>query len=222
MPEWYDALSRALDAHGLLPRGAFHPGPDDGAPDDAGTILPVGHAGPGMWRVFAAAKPDGADSLDRWSKSVLGDIARRFDATALFPSDGPPYMPFQRWAIKAEPVHASPLGILIHPDYGLWHGYRGALTFADRLPLPPQDGRASPCETCADRPCLSTCPVGAFGEDGYDVPACAGHLRAPAGQDCMALGCRARRACPVGRDYSYEPAQAAFHMAAFLGARGSR
>ena len=26
--------------------------------------------------------------------------------------------------------HASPLGLLIHPDYGLWHGYRGALLFA--------------------------------------------------------------------------------------------
>ena len=48
MPEWYDDLTVALDAHGLLPRGAFHPGPDDGAPEGAGTILLVGNAGPGM------------------------------------------------------------------------------------------------------------------------------------------------------------------------------
>lgn len=219
MPEWYGALSRALDAHGLLPRGAFHPGPDDGAPAGAGTILLVGNAGADMWRAFASARREGDHALDEWSAMVLDDIARAAGATALYPSEGPPYRPFQRWAMKAEPVRSSPLGILIHPDYGLWHGYRGALVFGETLPLPPRDGRASPCETCADRPCLTTCPVAAFGEGGYDVPACTGHLRAPAGGDCMAQGCRARRACPVGRDYIYEPAQAEFHMAAFLGAR---
>lgn len=219
MPEWYDDIADALAEHGLMPRGAFHAGVEDDAPDGAGTILLVGSAGPGMWRTFAAAMPEGANPLDTWSKSVLDDIAQRFGATALFPSDGPPYLPFQRWAIKAEPVSPSPLGILIHPDYGLWHGYRGALAFAEKLPLPPRDERPFPCDACADRPCLSTCPVAAFSEDGYDVPACASHLRTSAGEDCMALGCRARRACPVGQDYIYEPAQASFHMAAFLRAR---
>jgi hypothetical protein len=31
----------------------------------------------------------------------------------------------------------------------------------------------------------------------------------------MGEGCRARRACPVGRDYRYAPDQAAFHMRPF-------
>ena len=220
MPQWYDDITIALATHGLLPRGAFHPGADDGAPEGAATILLVGNAGPGMWRAFASNGGNGEHALDEWSMMVLDDIAQRFDATAHYPFDGPPYLPFQRWAMKAEPVTSSPLGILIHPDYGLWHGYRGALAFAGALPLPPRDDRPSPCEACADRPCLSTCPVAAFGEGGYDVPACAAHLREPEGGDCMALGCRARRACPVGHDYIYEPAQAEFHMAAFLHARG--
>ena len=219
MPEWYNDLTAALAAHGLLPRGAFHVRPEDGAPEGAGTILLAGNARPGMWRAFANARPDGEHALDAWSKIVLDDIAQRFEATAYYPSDGPPYLPFQRWATRAEPVTSSPLGILIHPDYGLWHGYRGALAFAGALPLPSRDDRPSPCDSCADRPCLSTCPVAAFGEGGYDVPACAAHLRADAGADCMAQGCRARRACPAGRDYIYEPAQAEFHMAAFLRAR---
>jgi len=219
MTMWPEIIA-ALAAHGLSPRGAFHPGPDDGAPVGAGTILLIGNAGPDMWRAFASARGEGDHALDEWSVMVLDNIAQQFDATAHYPSDGPPYLPFQRWAIKAEPVHSSPLGILIHPDFGLWHGYRGALVFADILPLPPRDERASPCETCVDRPCLSTCPVAAFGEAGYDVPACAAHLRTDAGADCMGLGCRARRACPVGRDYIYEPAQAEFHMTAFLRSRG--
>jgi hypothetical protein len=33
---------------------------------------------------------------------------------------------------------------------------------------------------------------------------------------CMAIGCLARHACPIGHDYRYTPAQANFHMRAFL------
>jgi hypothetical protein len=31
----------------------------------------------------------------------------------------------------------------------------------------------------------------------------------------MELGCRARRACPVGQSWRYTPAQAEFHMRPF-------
>jgi len=198
----------------------FRPGPEDGVPEGTTTVLLVGNAGPRMWEAFSTAIPGGANPLDTWCKTVLNDVARRFGGAALFPSDGPPYLPFQRWALKAEPVSLSPLGILIHPDYGLWHGYRGALAFAEELPVPPVAGRLSPCDDCAGRPCLSACPVAAFAEGDYDVPACTSHLKSGAGGDCMTLGCRARRACPVGRAHTYEPAQAAFHMRAFLAARG--
>jgi hypothetical protein len=220
MPRWYEDIAAALAEYGLTARGAFHPGPADGAPTGTGTVLLAGNAGPGMWKAFAAAMPAGGDPLDTWCRTVLQDIAHRFEAIALLPSEGPPYLPFQSWAMRAEDVSRSPLGILIDQRYGLWHGYRGALAFPSRLKLPPRDTRESPCEGCSDRPCLSACPVAAFGEGGYDVPACAAHLRTEAGADCMTLGCRARRACPVGRDHVYGPAQAAFHMRAFLAARG--
>ena len=152
-----------------------------------------------MWAAFRAAGPAGDHPLDRWSRMVLDEFAGR----ALLPGDGPPWLPFQRWAQAADAVYPSPIGILIHPEFGLWHGYRGALAFAEALPTPARDPRPSPCESCADRPCLSTCPVNAFGSEGYDVPACTGHLADPAGADCLETGCRARRACPVGRDYHY-------------------
>ena len=35
----------------------------------------------------------------------------------------------------------------------------------------------------------------------------------------VTMGCEARLACPVGADYRYDPAAAAFHMGAFLRAR---
>ena len=121
----------------------------------------------------------------------------------------------------------SPLGLFIHPEYGLWHGFRGALAFAEILDLADQKTEPvqSACVNCLEKWCLSACPVDAFSGSGYDVPACVGYLDSSAGADCMALGCGARRACPEARAFTYEPAQAAFHMAAFrrstlLGARG--
>lgn len=221
------AVSAALGEAGLIALGAFHPMPEDrvpaldhGAP--AGTLVVIGNAGPAMWRMFSAAPEarDGApDPLDRWSARVIGALAARWRGAMLFPFGGPPHRPFVAWAKRAGPVAESPLGILIHPDYGLWHAYRGAIAFAARLPLPAPDPRPRPCDTCAGRPCLAACPVGAFTGAAYDAGACVRHISAPEGADCMERGCGARLACPVGPAYRSAPAQAGFHMRAFLGAR---
>ncbi len=198
-------------------RGAFHVAPDDALP--AATIALLGWIGGEFWDVFAssAEAADGErNPLDRWSKRTIDAMATDLGATALYPFAGPPWLPFQRWAMRAEPVSVSPLGILIHPDWGLWHSYRGALAFRERLELPAMPDRASPCSTCAEKPCLTTCPVSAFSNAGYDVAGCRTHVAAPAGSECMSGGCLARVACPVGAGHRYAPAQAAFHMRAFL------
>lgn len=216
-------VSELINAVGLTPRGAFHPGHDDGLPvmsdgRRVATVVLVGNAGPRMWQRFSTERDPAGDLLDDWSRETITQIAEQVGARALFPFDRP-YLPFQRWAQRAEPVHVSPLGVLIHPRYGLWHGYRGAIAFAETIALPVKEDLPSPCLTCQDRPCLTTCPVGAFTDAGYDVPACAGFLAGSEGRDCMDCGCAARRACPVGRAFVYEAAQAEFHMTAFLNSR---
>ena len=155
-------LSRTLDGHGLLFRGGFYPGPRDRVPGETGTLVLVGNAGPDLWRVFAHHRRDEPHPLDAWTRRVLTGVGRRFDARILFPFGGPPYHPFQRWARRAEAVYPSPIGPLIHPEYGLWHAYRGALAFTDKIALPPKRRRANPCQSCRDRPCLGACPVDAF------------------------------------------------------------
>ena len=221
-----ESIAGLLEAEGLAFRGAFHPEPADrvrALPDGApvATLALVGFVGGGGWQGFAASAEasDGAPNpLDRWSRRIIGGIAAALGAVALYPFGAPP-LPFQRWAREAEPVHPSPLGILIHPDWGLWHSYRGALAFRERLELPPPDRRPSPCDACAAKPCLSACPVGAFAPGRFKVAACIGHIAAPAGRDCVDLGCRARRACPIGAAYRYGRAQAEFHMRAFRAAQ---
>lgn len=136
------------------------------------TLLLLGWTGPAHWPRFTITPEyhDGApDPLDRWSRRIVGALAESFGAMPLFPFGGPPHLPFLRWARHAEPVHPSPIGLLIHPEHGLWHNWRGALAFSTWLDLPPSEPRPSPCATCAARPCTaheeiddarSACPIG--------------------------------------------------------------
>jgi len=212
-----------LQPLGLILRGGFALDPEIDADllrqyPAARQLILVGNAGSAMWPQvarFSQANPDGAHSLDHWTAEALTGIAGRIGGTSLFPFGGPPWWPFQRWAQRAESVYPSPLAILIHPDFGLWHAYRAALLLHEPVELPDVAPRPSPCDSCRDRPCLATCPVGAFSVTGYDVDACASHVSSAAGGACRSQGCLARLACPVGTDWQYESNHAAFHMAAF-------
>lgn len=218
----YDEVAAAIEPTGMLARGGFTPAPDDAVPVLAGgrevrTVVIVGNVGGAMWPRFRRDEPNGPDPLDTWTRSVLGSIAARFGADFVHPSDRP-YRPFQRWAQQADDVWPSPIGLLIHPEYGLWHAYRGAFLFADEVTgLPPVGDRVAPCDTCVDRPCLTTCPVDAFTAGGYAVPACHGHVASGREPVCLTAGCAARRACPVGTEHRYGPDQMHFHMRAFVG-----
>jgi len=222
-----DQLAGALSAAGLSMRGSFDPAPDDGVPSLPGggtarTVVVIGNAGPAMWRAFTASRPAGAHPLDAWTRATLTPIAHRFRAAVVFPFDRPA-LPFQRWLTRADGSKPSPLGILVHPEYGLWHAVRGALLF-ERDPGLAEAAHpaASPCDTCEQRPCLTACPVSAFSPAGYDVARCVAHLTSGTGEDCLSVGCRARRACPLGQSYRYAPPQARHHMEAFLRAASAR
>ena len=217
-------IEQAIARAGMATRGALRLDASDlvGELAPFSTLFLIGMVGSAQWPAFVDS-PEAADGaahpLDRWSRRVIGALARDLGARALHPFEGPPYWPFQAWARRAEPVWPSPVGMLLHRDYGLWHSYRGALAFRERIVISPLEPSRSPCESCAEKPCLHSCPVGAFTPDGYDVVGCAGHVRGDAGVDCLDGGCKARRACPVGGEHAHGEAQTRFHMRAFLAAR---
>ena len=215
----YQSIVSAFATTGLAVRGGFVPASADGLPGVRSVVL-IGNAGLSMWPAFAAGRRDEPDPLDHWTKRVVDPIAADLGATAVHPNDKP-FHPFQRWAQRAEPVHPSPLGILIHPVFGLWHAYRAALLFAEAVDgLLERTNSPSPCDSCVEKPCLTACPVSAFNGKVYNVVACAGHLRSGGPPDCPSLGCRARDACPVAPQHRYMDEQIGFHMAAFVRSRG--
>ncbi|AOF90540.1 4Fe-4S dicluster domain-containing protein [Sinorhizobium sp. RAC02] len=219
-----DTIRAALEPHGLFLRGTVNFSEGEATPilsngNAAASVVLIGNIGSSLWPAFSRwreGRPDrgGSDPLDTWSKEIIRTVAATVNATPWFPSD-PPWQPFQQWAMRAEGLKASPLGILIHPVYGLWHGYRGALGFAEPVEDAPAAVALHPCDHCPDKPCLTTCPAGAVRPAIFDVSSCRGHLRSPEGQGgCMGSGCLARAACPVGAAYRYNDSQLRFHMAA--------
>lgn len=208
-------IQSRLDPFGLLVLGSFTT-----EPARARSGVMIGNAGSAMWPVFAAAlarQPvlrSSAHPLDDWTRSVLGPLARELNAEFSHPSDGPPWQPFQRWARDCGTLFQSPLGLNIHPEYGLWSALRGALILDTEI-AGAVSSASHPCDQCETRPCLAACPVNAFRPDGYFAEDCRQELTGTDRAGCMHGACAARRACPVGADWGYEPDHAAFHMVAF-------
>jgi len=214
-------IRAALAPHGIFLRGIVHfdgDGPELATGGRAGTVLLLGNVGGSIWPAFStwrAGPGQGVKNpLDTWSEHLIRPLAERLGGQAYFPSEKP-WQPFQQWAMRAEGLKASPLGVLIHPEYGLWHGYRGAIGFAERIGTETASFAHHPCDHCRDKPCLTSCPTDAVEFSSFDVPACRSHIHSPAGKaGCMVIGCVARNACPVGVAYRYPQEQLQFHMAA--------
>ncbi len=202
-----DDLADAANPLGLAILGVLHYGDDQ-------TLVLLGPDEPTFWPVFTRSNEylgKKEDPMDRWSARVIGALADRFNAEALFPFGGPPYHPFIGWALESGRAWESPVGLLVHDTAGLFVSYRGALLLQGRVDLPPT--ASSPCENCSEKPCLSACPAAALGQDGYDVPKCHAHLDT-VDNACLSSGCTVRRACPIGQDKRLQ-SQSAFHMRAF-------
>lgn len=214
-----EQIRAALAPHGIFLRGVVHF--DDDGPDmgegRAQTVVQLGNVGGSIWPAFSAWRRDNsekAEPLDTWSTETIRPVADAVGGRAWFPSEKP-WQPFQQWAMRAEGLKASPLGLLIHPEYGLWHGYRGAIGLSEHVTHPAFEPQPHPCDHCPDKPCLTTCPASAVTLEQFNVKACRTYLATPAGDaTCMQSGCIARNACPVGPAYRYPTEHLRFHMAA--------
>ena len=182
------------------------------APRALPQLLLLGAYGRRSWEALAESGGGGDDPVDAYSLKV----ARRFVAEHLgavrthflYPGDFP--LPLQSLGEALGWSHPSPLGLGIHPEYGLWFAWRAAFLADTRLTPTPRRTTRSPCLDCADKPCIATCPARAVhAAQPFGLRACAGHRLAP--DSSCAATCLSRLACPVGAAHRYSEEQFAYH-----------
>ncbi len=204
-------VSERLAASGLVSFGWLNV-------EDVRSALLIGNVGSSLWPAFSSSSEfaDGEpDPMNRWTVSQLQPLVDEMGAEARYPF-GDVVWPFQHYAKVATGIEQSPIGLLIHPEFGLWTAFRALLVFDGALDFDVPAPRAHPCESCDDKLCLSTCPIGAFSPRGYAYKTCKTHVRSKEGNACSTGGCLARRACPVGTKHAYQPDHQAFHMNTFV------
>ena len=175
-------------------------------------LLLLGHGGRRFWGALNAFGWQTADPVDHFSIHLSQTFLRDY-------LDNPPYLmlypltdyviPLQRLGELAGWCHPSPLGLGISPTYGLWFAYRTAYLVDADLPLTTSHPRPSPCDSCADKPCITACPAGAVRLERFDVVKCS-HSRLEEHSPCQDR-CLARLACPVAPEHRYSLEQVQYH-----------
>ena len=84
----YDFLAELFASYGLMPRGGFHPSPEDGVPGDPQPLILVGNAGPDMWNAFSQMPFNLPNALDHWSKCAIDAVATATGGIAIYPFEG--------------------------------------------------------------------------------------------------------------------------------------
>jgi ferredoxin len=181
-----------------------------------GTLLLLGNRGRGLWDALEAAGAlNGPDPVDRWVDRVLNAVLEGpllgTGARIQWPrTDG--IVPVSALAMAARWGSPSPLGIFVHPRWGLWLALRAVVLLDSVWPERIEPVAPHPCDDCA-RPCLVACPVGAIrAVDPPDLRRSFEERLRP-GALC-GDACLARNACPLGLDVRPGAAQQAHHQRA--------
>lgn len=173
------------------------------------TLILIGHGGNAMWRQARAQdRLQGADPIDSFSLFYVTRFINEYmdgcPHVVLYP--GPIPIPLQQLGALAGWHHASPLGVGVNEQYGLWFGYRAAVLVQTKLAVDVAVRGDSPCVRCKDKPCVHTCPASALSTtNSPNVGVCV-DFRLEHNSPC-ANQCLARSVCPAGEQYRYSDDQ---------------
>lgn len=186
------------------------------SPNPYQRLLLIGHGGPTLWRQLQANSPAATDPVDSYSIATTHQFIDRYLAGAasliLYPSNDQYLLPLSELGQLAGWSQPTPLGLGIHPSFGVWFAYRVALLTTAVLPTnAPVDPTGQPhaCLSCTHKPCISACPAQAVQPDGFDIFACSRYRLQP--KSACADRCLARMACPMAPEQRYTLAQIQYH-----------
>lgn len=177
-------------------------------------LILFGNGGSRFWQSMQRHRTRIEQEADAVDNYFIRTIENLFDVDSdhriIYP--GNHRLPLQALGKLAGWHHDSPLGLGIHPVFGLWFAYRGVImsntdftVLAENSDIPS----ASPCESCDEKPCIAACPATAVTDSGFKVKLCS-EYRLQSDSRCQSR-CVSRLVCPIGRDYRYVEDQMAYH-----------
>lgn len=184
-----------------------------GVPVDEYThLLLTGHGGRLFWQKLQEVGMKTADPVDTFSTQLttqfINDYLGNPRHLQLYPF-GDYLVPLTQLGEWVGWSHPSPLGQGISEQFGVWFAYRTAVLVNGNFPTTPRIQTESPCQSCAAKPCITTCPAGAVQVEEFQIPPCV-NFRLSDHSPC-ADRCLARMACPVAPEHRYTLPQIQYH-----------
>ena len=194
------------------------------------SIILIGNGGGDFWRAFRAHAErnpgwrDRANPLDEFTRVIIADeivpavktVGAKCAVIYPFMSTGAT-LNFIELAKIAGLGGPSLLGVVIHPTFGPWIAFRGALIIDRDLDEPGEAIGFDPCPGCTARSCIDACPTGAVAyPGGWDIPRCLAY-RVESEPEC-ASRCHARVECVIGREHRYPDDELEYHQRRALAA----
>lgn len=177
---------------------------DAGVSFDADSqLILIGHAGKKMWESVKASGIDSEHPIDEFTVRTVqhwfAECQPHNTYQLIYPSTHP--IGLQRLGQLAGWHHPTPFMVGIDHEWGSWYAYR-AVAIADTRfqPTEPLQG-TSPCDSCADKICIASCPGTALEGGRFSLEKCVAY-RKQEGSRCKAT-CVARVSCPVGKQHRY-------------------
>ena len=183
---------------------------------DCQSIVVFGNYGRGLWEAFLNDIKQHPQHLSQHQHPLDDFVLRNIQKSDPSPpssrrwircaADEKTFVDFRMLAHHAGLGCISPVGLLIHPEFGLWTGFRAALLSTQKIPLSPPS--VDVCTSCATKVCISSCPAQAVQTTGWSVQKCADFHQ----QSTLCHGrCHARLECPIGSSYKHGKLQHEYH-----------
>lgn len=184
-------------------------------------LLLFANGGPQFWHAFSAYRIQFADSvdnvddpMDQYARAIVAAFLEenKLNHQFQFVYPGSYVLNLQSLGRLLGWHQDTPLKIGLHPLYGVWFAYRAAVLVNSDFPSTAwidSSTTVSPCQTCASKACVVSCPAGAVTAAQYYLDQCLDY-RTQENSPC-AQRCISREACPVAPEYRYSDEQIRYH-----------
>ena len=174
-------------------------------------LILLGHGGRTMWQQLQQSDIQSDNPVDDYSiqcvQQFFAHEQPQQQYKIVYPGDY--RIGLQQLGDLAGWHHPSPFWVGVNHHWGSWYAYRIVVLADSDFHITPTVQSQSPCETCADKPCISICPAEAVSEKYFDVKQCSSY-RLQNDSNCSHQ-CLSRLRCPVGKEHRYSREQIEYH-----------